>query len=409
MRWPLLREALQSNALQWRQGFIATLFFGVLAILGTHSGVVLDMEHHNILNWRQIQQMGLQKSQASVSFRYPILMVAGLTCGPWCGFGAGVLSGIDRYFVGGEPARALGAAVATLLLGLGSGFAKRYWQQYGGSMKGTLIVILLGTVLEKIVLILFTFNSSYESTINLYKATLIPSTLSNIFGALLLLSIMKVLERERLESAAELRALQAQVEPHFLYNTLNAIKGLITKDPIKAKNSIVSLSKFFRTTHPYAAVSSITLKKEIEHLHQYLELQKLCLSDSLSLEFSQEISSDLLAYYIPARSIETLAENVFTHGLLGKNGLLKLSVVTKNIGKMMEISISDNGCGIAPERLAILGTQTVSSRTGSGSALHLLSQCLASIFYTNAKLDIYSQEGKGTRIVLTLPKRSKPW
>ncbi len=144
-------------------------------------------------------------------------------------------------------------------------------------------------------------------------------------------------------------------------------------------------------------------------MHLYLELQRLCLSDSLSLELSKDIPNDLLVYYIPTRCIETLVENAFTHGLQGKTGGLQLSVTGKDIGKTMEITICDNGCGIAPERLAQLGTQTVSSRTGSGSALHHLSQCLASVFSSRARLSIHSQVGKGTRIVLTLPKRSKPW
>ncbi|NOS74899.1 MAG: hypothetical protein HOP36_10270, partial [Methyloglobulus sp.] len=112
MRWTWLREALHGASKYWRHRLIAAVFFGVLAIIGSHSGVILDLEHGNVVNWRPVPATGLQKSQAIVAFRDLTVMVAGLTCGIWGGLGAGLLAGFDRYFMGGFVG--LGAALATV-------------------------------------------------------------------------------------------------------------------------------------------------------------------------------------------------------------------------------------------------------------------------------------------------------
>lgn len=405
MRWTWLREALHGASKYWRHRLIAAVFFGVLAIIGSHSGVILDLEHGNVVNWRPAPATGLQKSQAIVAFRDLTVMVAGLTCGIWGGLGAGLLAGFDRYFMGGFVG--LGAALATVLVGLGSGWAMQCWPGWSKSLKGTVTIILTGTLLQKVVILVFSQN--FDDTLTLVETTFVASILSNLLGALLFLAIMQELERERLLATAELRALQAQVDPHFLNGTLTSIRYFTNNNPTLAAQSVSKLAEFFRTTRDYAAANSITLNQELEHLKHYVDLRKLWLPQGINLDFRVDIPPGMGAFCIPPRSIETLVENIFTHGLRGQSGILEIRVIVRAINDKMTISIMDNGCGIAPERLADLGKRIVDSPKGTGNALYQLQQCLALAFNGLAKMLIESQPGKGTHIVLTIPKRSRPW
>jgi len=404
MRWTWLRESLQAGAGQWERQAVAALFFGLLAMIGTHSGLVVDVAEGSVLNWRPDQGVGMQKPLAIVSFRDMVALSAGLTCGPGCGFGAGLLAGAERFCLGGFTAT--GAALATALLGLGAGIAKVRRPQDSQRSAGLLLTILAGTLMQKLMVVLF--SSAPEDTLMLIKTTFIASTLANLAGVFLFLAVMRELERERLQTVAELRALQAQVEPHFLNNTLNAIKTMIRLDPSQAAQSIVCLARFFSASRPYAMAGSITLTEEMEQLRRYLELQTLCLPEGITLDFHADVPGALGDCRVLPRSLVTLAENCFNHGLRGKTGVFRLSVIARDAGNRVELSLSDNGCGIPPERLALLGKRPVSSRTGSGTALHHLHQCLDLAYRHAARLDLHSKEGEGTRIVISLPKRTQP-
>jgi two-component system sensor histidine kinase LytS len=117
-----------------------------------------------------------------------------------------------------------------------------------------------------------------------------------------------------------------------------------------------------------------------------------------------------MAYHIAPRSLQTLAENALIHGRRGKTDILDITIKGMDYGEMMQLSVLDNGYGISPERVEQLGKQPVKSeREGGGTALHQLSQSLDLAFNGRAKLDIHSQLGAGTEVILKLPKRSKPW
>ena len=172
---------------------------------------------------------------------------------------------------------------------------------------------------------------------------------------------------------AELRALQAKVEPHFLNNTLAAIQALISINPDNARAYIAKLAAFFNETRECASLTSITLEQELMQVQHYMEFQQLRFQEQVV--FSIDVPTDLFDYAVPPRCLQTLVENCLTHGRRGIEHPLKITISGEETPKTVILRVQDNGCGIAPERLALLGKQIVTS-SSNGTALHQLKQSL---------------------------------
>lgn len=225
-----------------------------------------------------------------------------------------------------------------------------------------------------------------------------------------MLALQGQIEKNRIQQQAdkaELRALHAQVEPHFLNNTLNAIHTLISIEPNKAAEYLGKLARFMNDTRLTASANSVTIEQELSQLARYLDFQQLRFPGKFVVH--EEVPTGLLAYQILPRSLQTLAENALLHGLRGHTEPLNISITAEDDGDTLQLCMTDNGCGIAPERLADLGQQAVHSASGSGSALYQINQSLQLAFDGKANLAIQSQLGLGTKVIMTLPKRSKAW
>lgn len=403
MEW--FRRSIKGAASFWRFRVITMLFFSALAIAGTHHGIVLDVRTNSgALKNLSDQATELRPSQAVIGFRDTMVLSAGLCAGPWVGLGSGLIAGAERYYLGGFVSMASG--LATVILGLGAGLARQYWPKAVEPF-GTLVVALIGTAIQRILILLLT--QPHADALALTWETLIPVTVVNCFGCLLFLSVMTDLERDRLKAEsqlAELRALHAQIEPHFINNTLNAIKGLIRKDPELASDYVIKLARFLDDTREIAKANSIDLQHELDHLERYLEIQQLRFPDKFS--FQADISSNLLSYKIPPRTLLTLAENSLLHGRSGLTDKLMMRLIGRNEGNFLILRISDNGCGMSPERVGNLLNQPVNSERGSGNGLYQLNESLKMAFNFSAKIEIKSIEEVGTEITIQLPKPNPP-
>ncbi|MGR9109027.1 MAG: LytS/YhcK type 5TM receptor domain-containing protein, partial [Gammaproteobacteria bacterium] len=316
-----LRRALRGADSSWRYRLIATLVFALLAIIGTHSGFVIDVrEGGRTAEWLPIGNR-LQDSQAIVGFRDSMVLAAGLIAGPWVGLGAGVFAGVERYFLGGFSAAA--NSVATMCIGLIAGLARRFKPRRVESPGGALIVALAGTIVQRILMLLMT--EPFEDAVLLAREIALPVTVLNILACVLFIAIVQDLDRERLEHQArhaELRAWQARVEPHFLNNTLNAIKSLVRLDPERARACLVELGEFFNETRDYGARNSVTLDEELAQLRRYLDFQSLRFADGL--RYVENLPSGVSKYRVPPRSLQTLVENSLTHGFPAPSGVFEL-------------------------------------------------------------------------------------
>lgn len=146
-------------------------------------------------------------------------------------------------------------------------------------------------------------------------------------------------ERERAEM--ELHLLQAQIEPHFFYNTLANLHNLIDLDAEKAKNLLEELTEYLRSTVPQYRHKFIALEEEKEMIRRYLNIQKIRFSDKLTYQI--EIDDELLSYPILPMSILTLVENAIKHAVEKNNGHGKLSIKVEFADShMLLISVIDN-------------------------------------------------------------------
>jgi LytS/YehU family sensor histidine kinase len=149
-----------------------------------------------------------------------------------------------------------------------------------------------------------------------------------------------------LASRAELKALRAQINPHFLFNALNAIAGLIPSQPERADQTIEWLAQVFRYTLRKSESEWVRLDEEVEFVAAYLRVEQARFGEHLAIEVT--VDPEAAAVPVPAMCIQPLVENAVRHGVssLEGRGEVRLSVVVS--GEMLDIEVSDNGPGFRP-------------------------------------------------------------
>jgi len=218
---------------------------------------------------------------------------------------------------------------------------------------------------------------------------------------------MAELERQRrLLKDAEIKALQAQVHPHFLFNAINTISSLVRRDADQARKLLIQLSIFFRSNLQGARQMLIPLEKELEHVEAYLSIEQARFPDRYQVEF--EIDPALEDVLIPPFTLQPLVENAVRYAFSKtKKGTVKVRAFHEG-GKMVLLT-EDDGKGIPEEKLTVLGNQTVDSAEGTGTALWNIKKRIEEIYGANASFKIDSFVGNGTSVVITLPLTGQKW
>lgn len=221
----------------------------------------------------------------------------------------------------------------------------------------------------------------------------------------LLSNQIEIAETDRayqLAKEAEIKALQAQISPHFLFNSMNIIVSLIRTDPDQARKLLTSLSYFLRQNVTGTTASHITLEQELSHVKAYLEIIEARFIDRLTIVY--DVDDHLLHEQIPPFTLQPIVENAIHHGIndMEKNSVVQMTV--RDVGTEIEIMVRDNGKGITPERLAVLGTMQLESETGTGVGLFNVNRRLMMTFGDQAALVITSKEHEGTAISFRIPK-----
>lgn len=146
---------------------------------------------------------------------------------------------------------------------------------------------------------------------------------------------------------ARLQALRMQLNPHFLFNTLNAISALIHENPDAADRMIVRLSELLRRTLDRGDVQEVPLREELEFLRSYLEIEQMRFPDRLTVTFDIEPKAqDLL---VPHLILQPLVENALRHGILPREEAGRVQISARVVdGDQLELKVRDNGSGLAP-------------------------------------------------------------
>ena len=157
------------------------------------------------------------------------------------------------------------------------------------------------------------------------------------------MEISKVENLISLLKYSELKALQSQINPHFLFNVLNTMTSLIRTNPEKAREVIIDLSNYLRYNLDNN-VKSVELIKELNQVDTYIKIEKVRFGDKLNILY--DVDESLYNFQIPSLIIQPLVENSIKHGILKKrdNGCVK--IIIKKIDKDIEITIEDDGVGI---------------------------------------------------------------
>ncbi len=223
--------------------------------------------------------------------------------------------------------------------------------------------------------------------------------LANLFSAQL--ELAEAEKQTKLLKDAEIKALQAQIHPHFLFNSMNTISALCRTNPEKARELLLQLSAFFRGNLQGARQMLIPLEKELETVKAYINLEQTRFPDRYDIQF--DVDQGLLKSYIPPFTLQPLVENAIHYGPKGKKKKCLIQVSVYMEDGCLRIEVQDNGAGIPKERLATLGNQVVESKGGNGTALFNIRERLKGIYNGQGELFIESEVDKGTKAVLVMP------
>ncbi|MEM7202072.1 MAG: histidine kinase [Planctomycetota bacterium] len=210
---------------------------------------------------------------------------------------------------------------------------------------------------------------------------------------------LALLDRERraaqLEqqvTAAELRALRAQLDPHFLFNTLNTIAETVRRDPEAAERMVERLAAVFRFALGRAQREVATLGEEIDFVRQYLEIEKVRFGARLRVRV--DVTPQVREQRVPALLLQPLVENALRHGLAPRVEPGTVTVAARETAGGFEVSVADDGVGFDADAAGVA--------TGSGAGLgwRATVERVRAFFGDRADLSLRTQPGAGTRVVL---------
>lgn len=225
----------------------------------------------------------------------------------------------------------------------------------------------------------------------------------NIMADRLQKQMDEIRENEREKQRMEKKLLQSQINPHFLYNTLDSIIWMIQSGEYEGAEQMVSLlAKFFRVSLSKGK-DMIPLEKELEHAASYLAIQNIRFKDKF--EFCVNADKGLMKYLCPKLSIQPLLENAIYHGMEGmyEDGEIEINVYEKD--NVICIDVADNGLGMTAEKIDyIMNNKVVSSKRGSGIGVRNVNERIKLIYGEEYGISITSELDEGTTATITIPK-----
>jgi two-component sensor histidine kinase len=196
-----------------------------------------------------------------------------------------------------------------------------------------------------------------------------------------------------LAAQAELKALRAQINPHFLFNSLNTIASLISTNPPKAEEAVERLADVFRYALSASDKEFVTLRDELDIIDSYLEIEKARFGDKLKI--SRDVPLEILDTSIPSLILQPLVENSIKHGFT-ENGVVRMEITGYMDGNLVRVEIKDEGKGI-PEEIK-RGIYT------NGTGLRNVNERLNKIYGDDYGLELKENKPNGTIAVVAIPK-----
>jgi two-component system LytT family sensor kinase len=205
-------------------------------------------------------------------------------------------------------------------------------------------------------------------------------------------------------ASTQLAMLKLQLQPHFLFNTLNAISALMHKNVYSAQEMLSRLSDLLRVSLDNVAVQEVPLKSEIEFVRNYLHIEQVRFQDRLSV--TMEIDPETLDAMVPNMVLQPLVENSIRHGIARSSGPGTIQIQSKRLDGSIRITVRDNGPGLkAPVNGHANGNGNGNGRPKSGVGLANTRARLQQLYGDAHRLEIVNAPGGGTLVTLDLPER----
>jgi two-component system LytT family sensor kinase len=204
---------------------------------------------------------------------------------------------------------------------------------------------------------------------------------------------IKLEQQKNLLMEARLQALTSQINPHFLFNTLNSVSSLIRTNPEQARVMILKLSRILRRLlrkHEHLS----PLRDELDFIDDYLSIEQVRYGGKL--RFEKHIEPRTMDMLVPSMLLQPLVENCIKHGLSGKVEGGTIILRARRERNILHVSIEDDGVGISQERLSNL--------MGSGIGVNNVNERLKVLFGDEGVMRIESEEGQGTRVEIQVPE-----
>lgn len=228
--------------------------------------------------------------------------------------------------------------------------------------------------------------------------------LADLFSTQLELEEIQI--KNQLLAHAEIRRLQAQINPHFLFNSLNTIASFCRTAPQQARELLLDLSSYMRQSLD-SSRGFIPFSEELTRVRSYVSIEKARFGERV--RFEEVISPEAEKWPTPPLIIQPLVENGVKHGVLGKEdgGVVRLTALVD--GDVLHVSVEDDGVGIPPGDIAMLlaPASHEAEHLEEGIGVRNCNTRLATLFGPEHGLDIESQEGEGTRVSLSIPRTAQ--
>lgn len=226
----------------------------------------------------------------------------------------------------------------------------------------------------------------------------VASGLSQLFSTQL--ELAEASRRAELAAQAELTALQAQINPHFLFNAINTIVSYCRTEPNMARTLLLDLAAYFRRNLAQAG-DFCTLKEELQHVRAYLALEQARFGPKL--ELVEEVPEEFLQVKLPRLTLEPLVENAVKHGIAPQSGGGRVSIVARQEGSNLYLEVKDTGVGMTAETLEQVQRGTHSR----GIGLTNVSERLKNIYGSEFAPTISSVFGVGSCVSFAVPLEVK--
>lgn len=217
--------------------------------------------------------------------------------------------------------------------------------------------------------------------------------------------INQVVNAQTQKRKAEFRALQSQINPHFLYNTLDTLQWkALEYDAFEVADLVNSFSRFFRISLS-SGNEYIPISKETEHVQNYLDIQKVRYKDKVN--YSITVDPSIAQKMVPKLIIQPLVENAIYHGLKPRKENGHIEIIVSSDSDFLIIEVRDDGIGMNPERLAKLQNNLANSVESDHYGLYNINERLKYTFGEEYQIRIASKINEGTIVLLKIPIQSE--